>query len=88
MSSPLFGGWFAGVATATLALTGTVRWGNDHRCLARANTVWLADVIVRVENCPALLDRVSVQAAHPRNQSLLFDQARRAATLPVRLPVR
>lgn len=54
-------GLFAGVAPATWGSGAEVRWGSAHRCLARVNTVWLADVLTRLENCPALLDRLDVQ---------------------------
>ncbi|MGH3913958.1 MAG: lantibiotic dehydratase [Pseudonocardiaceae bacterium] len=37
-----------------------VRWGDDHRAIARVNTAWLADLITRVERCPELLERIPV----------------------------
>ncbi|WP_137814979.1 lantibiotic dehydratase [Gandjariella thermophila] len=54
-------GLFAGVTGVTLGRSTDVRWGSAHRCLARVNTVWLADVIDRLESCPELLDRLNVQ---------------------------
>jgi hypothetical protein len=53
-------GLFAGVASVTLGRTAQVRWGSDHRSVARVDTGWLADIITRAEGCPELLERLRV----------------------------
>ncbi|MBV9013640.1 MAG: lantibiotic dehydratase [Pseudonocardiales bacterium] len=53
-------GLFAGVAPMTFGKTAQVRWGDDHRAIARVNTEWLADIIARAEGCPELLERLHV----------------------------
>ncbi|MER6072762.1 lantibiotic dehydratase [Streptomyces sp. NPDC001817] len=53
-------GLFAGVAPLGLGYTPYVRWGDSHRAVARVDTEWLDDVIVRLEACSALLERLDV----------------------------
>ncbi|MET7902604.1 lantibiotic dehydratase [Streptomyces sp. NPDC005355] len=53
-------GLFAGVTAASVGSTPHVRWGDAHRAVARVDTEWLDDVIVRLEACPALLERLDV----------------------------
>ena len=53
-------GLFAGVTAASVGSTPQVRWGEAHRAVARVDTEWLDDVIVRLEACPALLERLDV----------------------------
>lgn len=53
-------GLFAGVAPATVADTARVRWGRHHRPMVRAGTVWLHELIVRLETMPQLLARLDV----------------------------
>ncbi|WP_425245397.1 lantibiotic dehydratase [Streptomyces sp. NEAU-NA10] len=53
-------GLFAGVAPVSMGSTPYARWGNAHRAVARVDTEWLDDVIVRLEACPALLERLDV----------------------------
>ncbi|WP_406308085.1 lantibiotic dehydratase [Streptomyces griseoaurantiacus] len=53
-------GLFAGVAPVSVGSTPYARWGDAHRAVARVDTEWLDDVIVRLEACPDLLERVDV----------------------------
>ncbi|GAA2463112.1 lantibiotic dehydratase [Streptomyces macrosporus] len=53
-------GLFAGVARAGLAPAAAVRWGTEHRAVARPDTQWLAAVLDRLEACPDLLERLDV----------------------------
>lgn len=53
-------GLFAGVAPVGVGSTPSVRWGDAHRAVARVETEWLDDVIVRLEGCSALLERLDV----------------------------
>ncbi|MFF0161677.1 lantibiotic dehydratase [Streptomyces sp. NPDC005263] len=53
-------GLFAGVTAVSVGSTPHVRWGDAHRAVARVDTEWLDDVIVRLEACPALLERLDV----------------------------
>src|SRR5207247_9863396 len=53
-------GLFAGVAPVIVGRTAGVRRGVAHRPVTRVDTQWLADVIDRLEACPALLERVDV----------------------------
>ncbi|MFE0683462.1 lantibiotic dehydratase [Streptomyces sp. NPDC058961] len=54
-------GMFAGVAAAR---TGSpfVRWGTGHRVRLAADTVWLDGIVRRLENVPALYERITVVA--------------------------
>ncbi|MGN3958251.1 lantibiotic dehydratase [Streptomyces sp. WAC8370] len=53
-------GLFAGVTAASVGSTPHVRWGDAHQAVARVDTEWLDDVIVRLEACPILLERLDV----------------------------
>ena len=53
-------GLFAGVAPAWVGSTARVRWGDEHRAVARVDAQWLADVIGRLETDPELLERLEV----------------------------
>ncbi|MGH3865762.1 MAG: lantibiotic dehydratase [Pseudonocardiaceae bacterium] len=53
-------GLFAGIAVARIGPSVTVRWGQEHHPMARADAAWLADVISRLESCPELLRRLPV----------------------------
>ena len=53
-------GLFAGVSPVEVAAQTHVRWGTDHRPVARADALWLSDVIDRLETDPALLDLLDV----------------------------
>ncbi|MEU6708630.1 lantibiotic dehydratase [Streptomyces wuyuanensis] len=53
-------GLFAGVAPAALGPSAKVRWGTGHRAVARVDTMWLGDIINRLEACPDLLERLDV----------------------------
>nr|WP_246405618.1 lantibiotic dehydratase [Nocardiopsis algeriensis] len=55
-------GLFAGVAPITFGPDPAVLWGGDHRVCLRADTEWLADVIARLHQCPALVERLHVVA--------------------------
>lgn len=65
-------GLFAGVAAASVAPTAQVRWGNGHRALMRAGTLWLDDLIGRLEMLPSLLARLQVVVS-----DLVTDRGRR-----------
>ncbi|MER6386751.1 lantibiotic dehydratase [Streptomyces sp. NPDC001127] len=53
-------GLFAGVAPVSVGATPYARWGDAHKAVVRVDTEWLDDVIVRLEACPALLERLDV----------------------------
>ncbi|MCZ4506750.1 lantibiotic dehydratase [Streptomyces sp. ActVer] len=53
-------GLFAGVAPVSVGCTPYVRWGETHRAVVRVDTEWLDDVIVRLEGCHDLLERLDV----------------------------
>ena len=53
-------GLFAGVAPAGFGPGLAVRWGEDHRAVARVDAVWLAGVVAHLEACPELLRRLPV----------------------------
>ncbi|MGW6936858.1 lantibiotic dehydratase [Lentzea sp. NPDC054927] len=54
-------GLFAGVAPVTVGGPATEsRWGTKHHAYARAEAMWLADVIDELEACPELLARLHV----------------------------
>ncbi|MCX2968614.1 MULTISPECIES: lantibiotic dehydratase [Streptomyces] len=53
-------GLFAGVAPARIADTLTLDWTDAHQPTARVDSVWLADVIDRLESLPELLRRLPV----------------------------
>ncbi len=55
-------GLFAGMAPAGFGSRLALRWGEDHRAVARADAVWLAGVVTRLEACPELLRRLPVVA--------------------------
>lgn len=54
-------GLFAGTAPVVLADGAAVRWGQEHRAVARVDTQWLADVITKLEAIPDLLALLDVQ---------------------------
>lgn len=53
-------GLFAGVAPVGVGPTPYVRWGDAHQAVTRVDAEWLDDVIIRLEECPALLERLDV----------------------------
>ncbi|MFE0424687.1 lantibiotic dehydratase [Streptomyces sp. NPDC058953] len=53
-------GLFAGVAPARFGAETSMRWGDQHQALARADAVWLSDVLTSLESCPALLRHLPV----------------------------
>ncbi|MER7000323.1 lantibiotic dehydratase [Streptomyces sp. NPDC000410] len=53
-------GLFAGVTPVRFGPGVTAARGHDHRVVARADAVWLTDVITRLEACPELLRRLPV----------------------------
>ncbi|MFI1863716.1 lantibiotic dehydratase [Streptomyces jumonjinensis] len=55
-------GLFAGVALARFGAETSLRWGDQHEAVARADAVWLSDVITFLESCPELLRRLPVMA--------------------------
>lgn len=57
-------GLFAGTVPAALGDSTVVRWGDDHRPMARVDLQWLADVIGQLESIPELLMRLDVQASN------------------------
>jgi lantibiotic biosynthesis protein len=55
-------GLFAGIAPARIGPGLAVRWAEEHRPVARADAVWLAELIGRLEACPELLRRLPILA--------------------------
>lgn len=55
-------GTFAGVTALRFGQEISVRWTDRHQARTRADAVWLADVIARLESCAALLRRLPVMA--------------------------
>jgi hypothetical protein len=53
-------GLFAGVAPVQVDAQATVEWGTGHRLLVRADTLWLDEVIERLEISPTLLAGLDV----------------------------
>lgn len=53
-------GAFAGVAPLRFGTQVSVRWTDGHQALTRADAVWLAGVIARLESCPGLRRRLPV----------------------------
>ncbi len=53
-------GAFAGVAALRFGQEVSVRWTDRHQAWTRADAVWLADVITRLESCVALRRRLPV----------------------------
>ncbi|MGW6454365.1 lantibiotic dehydratase [Streptomyces sp. NPDC055078] len=53
-------GAFAGVTTAGFGPRLLARWGEDHQVRMRADGLWLAHVIARLETCPQLRRRLPV----------------------------
>lgn len=55
-------GFFAGVAPLRIGSAASVRWGGQHRAVARPDAAWLAEVIARLEARPELLPHLPVVA--------------------------
>jgi lantibiotic biosynthesis protein len=53
-------GLFAGAAPVRVGEQARVRWGGDHRVLVRADTVWLDEVVERLETSADLLPLLDV----------------------------
>lgn len=53
-------GLFAGVAAARFGPRPVTRWGEQHRAVVRADAVWLASLITRLEECPQLVRQLPV----------------------------
>jgi len=53
-------GLFAGVAPVGVGSDAQVAWGGDNRAIIRADTLWLDDVVGRLETLPALLPHLDV----------------------------
>lgn len=53
-------GAFAGVTALRFGQEISVRWTDHHQARTRADAVWLADVIARLESCAALRRRLPV----------------------------
>lgn len=51
-------GLFAGVSSVSFGSGSVVRWGAEHRVVARADAPWLSSVIAELESCPELLARL------------------------------
>lgn len=60
-------GLFAGVTAVGFGDAAKVRWGRDHRPVARADAEWLADVITGLEASPDLLERLLVTVSNLRS---------------------
>lgn len=55
-------GMFAGITHCHVDIRARVRWSGHHRIVTRVDADWLGDVIDRLEQDPALLERVEVTA--------------------------
>ncbi|MFI1582999.1 lantibiotic dehydratase [Embleya sp. NPDC020630] len=55
-------GLFAGVASVSFGTETTVRWGSEHRPVARPDPVWLAEIVSLLESSRELLPRLQVIA--------------------------
>jgi class I lanthipeptide synthase len=55
-------GLFAGVAPLRLGSRASVRWGEQHRPVARPDAAWLAELITQLEARPEVLRRLPVVA--------------------------
>ena len=55
-------GLLAGVASVSFGTVPSLNWGTRHQEVAWASAQWLAEVIARLEACPALLARLPVVA--------------------------
>ncbi|SDQ14379.1 thiopeptide-type bacteriocin biosynthesis domain-containing protein [Actinopolyspora saharensis] len=55
-------GLFAGVAAARFGRTTTLRWGDQHRAVARVDAEWLSAVLAELESDPQLCSRLLVVA--------------------------
>ncbi|MEV6033543.1 lantibiotic dehydratase [Nonomuraea sp. NPDC052116] len=55
-------GLFAGIAPATMAATASVAFGDRHTAVHRPDSLWLNETISALEDQPALLRTLSVQA--------------------------
>jgi hypothetical protein len=53
-------GLFAGVAPVLVTDRARMAWGTDHRIMVRADTLWLDDVVERLETRPDVLVRLDV----------------------------
>lgn len=58
---PMPFGLFAGVTEARFGPRAEVGWGEDHHATARAGGEWMADIIARLEEMPAVRRRLLVQ---------------------------
>lgn len=56
-------GLFAGVSPVVVGDEVRVEWGVNHRLLVRADTLWLDDVIERLETSPGVLPLLDVAAS-------------------------
>ncbi|MFI1258995.1 lantibiotic dehydratase family protein [Streptomyces netropsis] len=59
---PTLFGPFAGTAPVSVGWKPGVRWGAKHRVLARADAEWVTDIIQRLQQSPALLERLPLVA--------------------------
>ncbi|MFD4480384.1 lantibiotic dehydratase [Streptomyces sp. NPDC058471] len=55
-------GLFAGVSEAHFGTKTSMRWGKEHRAVARADGRWLSEIIAQLEAVPALRRRLRLQA--------------------------
>ena len=53
-------GLFAGVAATSAGRIVEVRWGSEHRAVARCDTLWLSEFVDRLEDDAELLDHLDV----------------------------
>lgn len=73
-------GAFAGVTALRFGQEVSVRWTDCYQARTRADAVWLADMIARLESCVALRRRLPVMA----NDLVLVRGERLAACIPPR----
>lgn len=55
-------GLFVGVAPLRFGQEPAAHWSGNHQAQVKADAVWLAGVIDRLESCPALWRRLTVMA--------------------------
>ncbi|GAB3726107.1 lantibiotic dehydratase [Nocardiopsis nanhaiensis] len=83
-------GLFAGVAPATVGEVPAVRWGDDHRMVARADAEWVADIIGHLHRFPALVERLDVVAnntGHVRGGRLVVPGQSADGHTPLAAPI-
>lgn len=87
-------GVFAGIAPAAIGVAPAAGGPGGERARARADAVWLAEVVTRLEECPAVLRRLTVVAdpsCRVRGQRLVVpcqQSPHESGTAPVEVSMR